>query len=89
MTFRLILEPRSPSGRSDTDLFAERAHAVAALEDIDARYLRDRDGIENWLGPEQSKARLLARLHARRLAEREPLVQWLLQLAQSGETSSR
>ena len=88
MSFHLIVEPRSPTLVPEGDLAAERAEAIAALEDIDARCERERVGIQNWLGPEQSKGRLLARLHAHRLAEREPLVQWLLQLGQSGAPGS-
>ena len=79
----LLLEQRSPTSLPEGELASERAEAVAALEDIDARYERERDGIQNWLGPQQSKERLLARLHARRRAEREPLVEWLLQVAHS------
>jgi hypothetical protein len=79
------VERRAPSGLSD----AESVDVIAALEEIDARYERDRETIQNSLGPEQSKARLLARLQARRLAERAPLVQCVLQLAPSGEPSSR
>ena len=83
MAVHVTLEERSPANLSYSDLVAERQEAVAALEDIDARYERDRDGIQTWLGPQHAKDRLLARLHARRLAEREPLVRWLLQLRQS------
>jgi hypothetical protein len=87
MTVQVVLE-RSPPNPSYFDLGAEREEAVAALEDIDARYERDRDGIQRWIGPPQAKERLLARLHARRLAEREPLVRWLLQLRQSEQSTA-
>jgi len=83
MAVHVMLEERSPTNLSYRDLVAEREEALAALEDIDARYERDRDGIQTWLGPQHAKERLLARLHAQRLAEREPLVRWLLQLRQS------
>ena len=83
MTVRVTLEERSPASLSYSDLTAERQEAVAALQDIDLRYEREREGLEIWLGPQHAKERLLARLYARPLAEREPLVQWLLQLRQS------
>ena len=87
MAVHVTLNEHSPANLSYSDHAAERQEAVAALEDIDARYERDRDGIQNWLGPQQAKDRLLARLHARRLAEREPLVRWLLQLGQSDRST--
>jgi hypothetical protein len=80
MAIHATLEERPPTNLSYSDVIAETQEAIAALEDIDARYERERDGIQRWLGPQQAKERLLARLHARRLAEREPLVRWLLQL---------
>ena len=72
----------SPAGLAYSDLLAEREEALAALEDIDSRYERERDELQNWLGSPQAKERLLARLNTRRLAEREPLVRWLLELRQ-------
>jgi hypothetical protein len=51
--------------------------AVAGLADIEARYRRDRDGILRWVGPDMAKRRLLARLEASRIRDREELVHWL------------
>lgn len=83
MAVHVRLHEGSPTNASYSDLMAEREEAVAALEDIDVRYERERAGIQTWLGPQHAKERLLARLHARRLTEREPLVRWLLGLRQS------
>ena len=63
-----------------SDLLSETEEALAALDDIDVRYERERAELLNWLGPEQSKKRLLARLQERRRADREPLVQRLLEV---------
>ena len=82
MTFHVTLQQR-PLAFSAADLSSAREEAVSALEAIDARFERERDAIRNWPGSQQAKDRLLARLHARRRAEREPLVQWLLGVGQS------
>ena len=74
------LRQHSPPGLSDAEVIAETDEALAALLDIDTRYERERDGLDKWVGPEPAKQRLLARLQARRKADREPIVKRLLQL---------
>ena len=88
MAVHVPLAEGFPTNLSHSDLMAEREEAMAALEDIDVRYERDRAGIQTWLGPEHAKERLLARLHARRMAEREPVVRWLLQFRQPEGTTA-
>jgi hypothetical protein len=54
--------------------------AIALLADIDARYERERDALDEWSGSERAKKRMLERLQAHRQAEREPVVERALQL---------
>ncbi len=83
MGVRISLEQRPASGILPDDLREAMEEALSALDDIELRYRRDRDGLQAWLGPDRSKERLLARLQARYKAEREPVVAWLLQLRSS------
>ena len=73
----VILQSVSLDRLSPVELASEMAGAIAALADIDARYERDREGILRWVGPEASKQRLLERLAASRMRDREELVSWL------------
>lgn len=82
MGIQVALRHHSRAGLSGDEAEIEAEEALAALEDIDARYERDREGLQKWLGPERAKERLLARLQARRKADREPVVTRLLQLRQ-------
>jgi hypothetical protein len=83
MAVQVAVEKGSRTNLSLDDRASEREEALAALDEIDARYDRERRAIEKGLEPQQVKCRLLARLSARRLAEREPLVRFLLQLRES------
>ncbi len=48
--------------------------ALAALADLDTRYERERDHLEQWTGPEAVKARLIVALEAEWTRSREPIV---------------
>ena len=80
MSAQVTFQQHPWAGLSEDEALIEADEALAALEDIDARYERDRDELSKWVGPERAKERLLARLQARRKADRGPIVTRLLQL---------
>ena len=51
--------------------------ALATLADLDTRFEMERDHLEEWIGPDEVKVRLIAALEARWQRDREPIV-WRL-----------
>ena len=65
---------------SPDDLLHELQITLAALADIECRFARDRERIEQWFGSETTRARLRAERESRRGREREPYLQKLDEL---------
>ena len=75
---------------SDTDdLVAKAEKALATLDEIDAHYERERNSIQLWPIADRSKQRMLGRLQAQRQAEREPVVQTMIELRELLQRKSR
>ena len=80
MSPHLSIQSPLAAQRSTDDLILEAEDALAALEDVDAEYERERDAIQQWPVSERAKARMLGRLQADRQAKREPLVEKMVAL---------
>ena len=69
-------------------LAPEIRSTLAALAEVEARYVGDRECLEGWSGPTAIRLRLLDHLEARHRQERQALVQHLAELYQHDTMTS-
>lgn len=69
-------EAREPPFYPD-DLLPDLQQALALLANVEVRYEVERDCLEDWPGPQATKARLVAELEERRAADRKRLQAYL------------
>ena len=80
MSDQVLLSRSSRTEAVTDDLIAEAEKTLSELEEMDARYERERDAIQMWPVSDRSKQRMLGRLQAERQAKREPVVERMLEL---------
>jgi hypothetical protein len=80
MSDQILLSRSSRTEPVTDDLIAKAEKTLSDLEEMDARYQRERDAIEMWPVSDRSKQRMLGRLQAERQAKREAIVERMLEL---------